>query len=465
MENTLNAQIPDKETLTMDEAIRIAQEVVNSPEPPARKCAAESDAETRLQTRAPEYIRGESSLTSRGYSFARIAYAVCTGDWSQAKVELDIHRMLVDAGLTPTNNGIVVPLNADFLEKHNATRDLFNGWLKRAMTVEYRPSYKIAQKLLQLRGQQQGVPNLGGFLVDAVVAPDFIELLRDNTVVEKAGARVINFPKSGQLIFKRQAGGATGYWVGEGETIPESDVKFGQLTMTEKYLGIVVKASNQLIQHATPDIETIIREDMAATAGLTQDLAFLRGVGSSTSPQGILHTPGVTIKYITSTGGSGGNGRAITPEDLIEMRGIVRKNMKRQQGSLAFIFNSDFETELLKLRADAINVGDKAGAFLFGGGLREADPDQLLRIPYFITEQIPSNLTFGTASNCTEIYLGDFSEAIIARGATAEIVANQSAENAYLKNETWFRMILGVDFALRHPEGFCVARGATVTVL
>lgn len=421
------------------------------------------------KAKAPTYVPGESALTSRGYSFARAALAICTGDFSQAKVELDISRRLQELGFTAQNgNSLLVPLDADFLERHDRTREAFGGWFKRFMTQEYRPNQAVARKLLdvlKIRTLQEGTGSAGGFLVDTVSAPDLIELIRDNAVVEKAGARVITFPKGGQLVFKRQAGGATAYWVTEGSSITGSQPSFGQLTLQEKYLGIVVKASNQLIQHATPDIESIIREDMAAVAALAQDLAFLRGSGSSGTPQGILNTAGVKVLWITDDGTSSGNGRAIKPEDIITLRGMVLKAKKHQQGNVAFIFNTDFETELLKLRADAAAANDKAGLFLFGSGLNEGVPTKLAGFPWFVSDQIPSNLTVGSANNCTEIYAGDFSEAIIARGAVAEILPNQSAETAYLQNETWFRMILGVDFGLRHPEVFVVGKGATVTTL
>lgn len=456
----------DNINTSLDEAAKIAAKVILENETaPARQLTDTADAQEReIPKRTPATIYGESALTSRGYSFARVALAACTGDWRNAKVEVDIHRMLTENGMSPqSDKGILVPLNAEFLERHDSTRHLFGGWLQKLLTKEYKPSYRIARELVKVRAPlQQGTPSTGGFLVDAAVAPDFIELLRDNTVVEKAGARVITFPKSGQLIFKRQAGGATAYWVGEGQQLTESNATFGQMTLQEKYLGVYVRSSNQLIQHATPDVETLIREDMAVAVALAQDLAFLRGTGSTVSPQGILNTTGVNIKYITSDGSGSGNGRAIKAEDLIEMRGIVRKAMKRQHNALAFVFNTDLETMLLKMRVDALSAGDSAGAFLFGGGLREVDPDKLLQVPYFISDQLPSNLTFGNKSTCTEVYLGDFGEAIIARGAVAEVVPNQAAETAYLNNETWFRLILGVDFGLRHPEAFCVGRGAVV---
>lgn len=458
----------------VQEAQDIATKVLNPEQPQAgnianrtgRKLFDPTDAD---KTKAPTYIPGESALTSRGYSFARAALAICTGDFSQAKVELEISRKLQDLGFTPVNgNALLVPLDADFLERHDRTREAFGGWFKRFMTQEYRPNPAIARKLvevLKIRTLQEGVGSAGGFLVDSVSAPDLIELIRDNAVVEKAGARVITFPKGGQLVFKRQAGGATAYWVTEGSAITSSQPSFGQLTLQEKYLGIVVKASNQLIQHATPDIETIIREDMAAVAALAMDLAFLRGSGSSGVPQGILNTSGVKVYWITSTGDSSGDGRPIKPEDIITMRGMVLKAKKHQQGNVAFIFNTDMETELLKLRADAVSANDRAGMFLFGGGLNEGVPSKLAGFPWFVSDQIPSNLTVGSATNCTEIYAGDFSEAIIARGAVGEILPNQSAETAYLQNETWFRLVLGVDFGLRHPEVFVVGKGATVMSL
>ena len=53
------------------------------------------------------------------------------------------------------------------------------------------------------------------------------------------------------------------------------------------------QASRQLIQQSSPDIETLVREDLAFLIAKQIDRAIIAGTGLSNEPLGIINTPNI----------------------------------------------------------------------------------------------------------------------------------------------------------------------------
>lgn len=424
-----------------EELIRLAAEKqkqgrrVEQDERPRRKAVS-----------APNIRRGEDPLTSRGYRFSRLLGALATKNFDQAKVEAEVAAQLLDLGYQTQMGGVIVPLNPwELEEEHLQLRGLTD------LFGDVRPSAGAERKLQYLkRVLQESDDTLGGYLVAPEQSAEIIPLLRTQAVVERAGARVLTLPQSGQLDIPRQTNGATAYWVGENERITESDVKPGLMSLREKFLGVAIRASNRVLRHSNPSIEAMLREDIANVVALEQDKQFIMGTGGMNVPLGIKNIPNVNV---TDQGGS-----ALTPEMLIDLRQEVKKNFGVPN---AFLFNTDVESKIWKFRGGTLDSTNAAnysvGPFVFLPSLDGAQPSRVLNMPYFTTEQIT------TAANQTDIYAGQFSEAVIARGATMEIVASTEAEDVFLQDQVLFRAILGVDFGLRQPSVFSVFTSVDVS--
>lgn len=126
----------------------------------------------------------------------------------------------------------------------------------------------------------------GGSLIRPEYAADFIALLRNQTIVRKAGARQV--PMGASLTFDGQASAATASYGGETDNIPTSNPTTSQpLKLTEKILTGLVAIPNDLIQHASISAEEFVRDDLARVMALKEDEKFLYGSGSSFEPLGI----------------------------------------------------------------------------------------------------------------------------------------------------------------------------------
>jgi HK97 family phage major capsid protein len=98
--------------------------------------------------------------------------------------------------------------------------------------------------------------------------------------------------------------------------------------------------------------------------------------------------------------------------------------------------------------------------------------DEMLRgtlwgYPFAVTTTIPTNLTDNTGTDESEVYFGDFDEAIIGESANLIVDASQEAAyfdgsevvSAYSKDQTVVRAIEEHDFALRRDTAFAVLVG------
>jgi len=93
-------------------------------------------------------------------------------------------------------------------------------------------------------------------------------------------------------------------------------------------------------------------------------------------------------------------------------------------------------------------------------------------VPFFATNQLPANLTQGTASNATDMYLVNMAEAIVGENMTLEIDVSSEASyttdggttwiSAFQNAQTLFRAIMRHDVTHRRPTQVIVQTGVLV---
>ncbi len=404
------------------------------------KAAQPNDDGTR---RAPTPIKGESPNTSRGFRFTRLMGALANGEIDRAKTEAEIAHTLDDLGYRTEEGGILAPLNPQALsELHPEFAKIGLNEMFEDVPASERMQRRMSHSQTRALGEDDDT--LGGVFVQPQQAAEIIPLLRAQSVVERAGARVIDLPQSGSMDMPKQTGGATAYWVGENETINDSDLSFGSLAFREKQLAGAVFASNRMLRHATPSMEAMIREDLTRVLALERDHKMLYGTGGANMPQGIANTNGID----TALGGS-----ALAPEDFINARRNLRRN--NATGEPVFVFNADIEAELAKFRADAVTQGDDAGQFIIMEPPQGNEPVRVFigpqQVQFVTSEQVPTNTG---SPDTTDIFYGIWNEAVIAQGLTMELSMTGEGQQLQLKDQTLFRAILGVDFKLRHEGLF-----------
>ena len=73
----------------------------------------------------------------------------------------------------------------------------------------------------------------------------------------------------------------------------ESQQAFDQVTLSPKSISAYTDYSRKMLLQASPDIEQIVRSDLANVLAIGIDLAAINGSGAGSEPEGILNTTGI----------------------------------------------------------------------------------------------------------------------------------------------------------------------------
>jgi HK97 family phage major capsid protein len=81
----------------------------------------------------------------------------------------------------------------------------------------------------------------------------------------------------------------------------------------------------------------------------------------------------------------------------------------------------------------------------------------ILGVPYAETTQIPVTLTQGTSTDCSDVFVGQWDEALVLERGGIEIAT--SDQILFQNYQTAIRAIVRRDFVVRHGIAFAVAIG------
>ncbi len=292
----------------------------------------------------------------------------------------------------------------------------------------------------------QGTLADGGVLVPPQFAAEFIALLRNVTVIRRAGARQI--PMGASLRIPKQTGAGTAYWGEENATITASQQAFGDVELQEKKLTALTRVSNDLIRNASLSAEEIVRDDLLRVVSIAEDLAFLRGSGAASSPKGIrnwLNAAHVYPETITTPGSP----------SILEMKVELNKAIALLKAAKIPMTRCCWIMSPRTERGIMNPVGP--GAEGYNSLEREmVTSETLRRFPYFWTQQVPENTGGGTDS---ELYLVDMDQVVIGDSLQMELlVFPNGGDTGITKDQTMIRCIKKTDLVVRYDKcGICVS--------
>lgn len=293
----------------------------------------------------------------------------------------------------------------------------------------------------------------GGFVIpQEYLGSEFIEVLRAKSVVMRAGAKLLDNLQGTPVVVPKQLGSGTVYWLGQNSALTASDPAFGQVQMTPKTMGMRNQYSRLVDMLANPKIEELVRRDMAATAALELDRVALRGSGSSNQPLGINGVSGIGTYAI------GTNGGPLTLDDLYGLIGTL-EDANAMGDNLALVTHPKALRKLKKQRI-AQYSGDTGGTYVVQPLLTDEALSKAIGLTCLTTTQLPVNLTKGSSTDCTEVYVGNWSELLIGQWGGVEILATNIGGNAWTQNAVEVRLILNVDIQVRHAASFVLCADA-----
>jgi len=358
-----------------------------------------------------------------------------------------------DAAQYSITAGIRAALTGDWSSRDaGLVREMSQEVERSGLNKTARNSFFVPFSALRATYVTSGATTGGNLVATDLMADEFIEALRNNSIMLGLGVRTMT-GLVGNVAIPRRASVASTYYLGtETTAITQAESTFDQVTLSPKNLAALSKYSRQTLLQGTPGIEQLVRRDITDGINLGIDLGILNGSGSSGQPEGIMQTTGIGSVAL------GTNGGPITVESLVDLEEqVLIDNGALNRDNIAYVTNAKVLAELKKLRAGGSTTGD--GPFLVNNQLdalgRGGTPTSVNGYPLYVTNQVPSNLTKGTSSGvCSAMLMGDFSQAMVGFwGNGLEITVGEDSDD-FSKALTSVRGIVTYDVAVRHPESF-----------
>jgi HK97 family phage major capsid protein len=351
----------------------------------------------------------------REYSVVRAINAAITGNWNDAGLEREVSAEIERKSGRATS-GFYMP--------HN---------------LEMRAPYAV------------GAAGTGGNLVATnLLAESFIQVLRNNALIMNMGVTTLT-GLVGNVSLPRQITATQTYWVTEASSITEAEATFDQVTLSPKQIGARSQYSRLALQQTTPDIEAVVRNDLARVMALGIDLAAISGSGSSGQPTGILNTSGIGSVAMGTNGAAftdGASGSTSGLDQLISLEGKL-DIANALNGSLYYLTNAKVVSALKKLK-------NAYGEYLWtasDGVTTTGTPGGVNGYGVMRSNQVTSSGTKGSGTGLSSLIFGNFSELLIGMWGALEILPNPYG-SGYNAGSVDIRAMQTCDIAVKHAASF-----------
>lgn len=290
-------------------------------------------------------------------------------------------------------------------------------------------------------------PN-GGYLLNREQSTEILEEFLPAFFLERLGVRRVDMAGIESLTLTKYLRGGAAYFIGEGQTVNQSNGKFARLTLQLRQLAAATTISNRLLAHATPKLEQTVRADLINATMQRAEKSVLYGTGgkSATSgdsgqePLGLLNTPNVNDTELGS-----GDGAAPTLADIEDAEGRMEDNDVPEGASWGWLMAPR------SLRVYR-NMKDADGRYIFN-----REDATLLDYPAVKSNLIRKDFTVGASTDCSHIFLGAWEYAAYGLGQDIELTIDKSIR--VQENETYIRMDTMFDFGVFFSEAFEILSG------
>ncbi|PZP28902.1 MAG: phage major capsid protein [Roseateles depolymerans] len=285
--------------------------------------------------------------------------------------------------------------NADDFRKHYFAKARQEGMSTDKDRVRLLDFMRGVANLKTTRAAQNslsvGTDSQGGFTVPAVVMPEILEALVPNSSLLQAGAAIVprnDGAKSYTLPGIQTL--PTAAWRNENGAVAESDPVFRALTAAPKSLAVFFKVSRELLADSS-GMNAALRKVLAQAFAKEMDRVGLRGTGTAPEPKGILNTLGIQA---VSNGVNGASLATLRYGNFLT--------------ALQSILGADAPMPTAAIMSPRSRVG--LASLIDTTNQPLAAPPMVSDLKMLTSSQIPNTLTVGTSTDCTEIYMGDFSQ-------------------------------------------------------
>lgn len=261
------------------------------------------------------------------------------------------------------------------------------------------------------------------------MAGSFIDLLRPRTTIMRLARTMGGLV--GNVDIPKQTGGATAYWIGEGDDANETTPTIGQLGLSPKTVAAYTDITRRLLMQSTPDAEAIVRGDLVAAIAQAIDYAGYYGTGTSNQPLGLANYTGINAVDFAAANP--------TYAELVQMETEIAAD-NADVNSMAYVINA-------RMRGYAKTTPKFAsGASVSDAGVIWEPGDTLNGYTAEVTNQIANG----------DVFFGNFADLVVGMWGGLDLTVDPYS----LSKSGGLRIVVfqDVDFAVRRVESFTLGR-------
>lgn len=285
---------------------------------------------------------------------------------------------------------------------------------------------------------------------DAITPPELssflFDRLRATSVALASGMRVIPTDR-GEIQFPQITADVDPGWTAEATQITASDPTLATLTATPKKLAARVEFSNEVFDDSDPSVVEVLQTHVATILGLKLDAGIFEG-NQGADPNSIKG-----LKYVAGIGAvsMGTDGAAIA--DLDPFADAIGTLEAANARAGAIVMHPRTWNQVRKLK-------DAQDRPLVGNGSADAPPT-IFGVPVFVTSQLSTTETQGTASDASSVYVYDPTQVVLIRRQDATIELDRS--RLFDQDMSELRSKLRADLLIPNAAAVCRIVGVIPT--
>lgn len=278
----------------------------------------------------------------------------------------------------------------------------------------------------------------GGYLVPSILMPTVLEALVPASACLTAGAAIVPFSGAGKSwTYAGIDTLPTAAWRNENGAIAESQMTFRVATVAPKSLAFYFKMSRELLMDAV-GLQDAVAIAVSQAFAKELDRVALLGTGTAPEPRGLANLSGVHAF------GNGANGASLASTKYANFFGATQ---------LLLDANAPMPTGAVMSNRSLIGLGQLVDTT--GQPLQR--PEMLQDMRFVSTSQIPDSVTVGTSTDCSSIFLGDFTKMFF---AMREQFTLQRVDQAFATTgQIGFIGHVRADVLVTYPKAFAAITG------
>lgn len=316
---------------------------------------------------------------------------------------------------------MALPKEVRELAKITDNFSLTKKWLSAFAQARMGNHAPMGEVQTEIRAMSEGTPSAGGYLVPEEFSTLIIQ---KKSALAKMRAYATVIPMvTDKLHVPYDDTNASVSWEAENNATSQSNATFAEITLTPYKLKVLSVMSNELLADANVSIINYLAGQFARIMAAEEDKQFFIGNGSS-KPTGLR---ALSVSTVTQAGAS------LAYLDIVKLFMALPEQYR---------VNAQFATSPTGVQL-LMGLVDDNHRPIFMPSWEAGKPATLFGRPLLEVADWPTNLTVGSATNTTEIWIGDLSTYVI--GDRQGIEMSISTERYFEADQTAMKAILRVD--------------------